>query len=243
MKMHNSIKTANLKMLEFISDKLGKLCEEVVFLGGCTTALFITDPAAPDARYTLDVDCIVDVISLGEYYKIEKKLFKLGFKKSIEDEVFCRWRYNDVILDVMPTDENILGFGNKWYKPAIKNAFVYAVTDKISIKVVTAPYFLATKLEAFNSRGAGDFYGSHDFEDIVSVLDGRIEIFEEIKQADYELKNYLHSSISDIIKMRSFHDALPGHFVQHGNLADDRIKLLLKQVERFQSITLAPVSN
>ncbi len=28
----------------------------------------------------------------------------------------CRWHFDDVILDVMPTDEEILTFGNRWYK-------------------------------------------------------------------------------------------------------------------------------
>jgi hypothetical protein len=125
---NNKIKLANLKMLEFVANKLGQLCDEVIFLGGCTTALFITDTAAPDVRYTLDVDCIVDVLSLSQYYQLEKKLQAHGFKKSIQDDVFCRWHYDDVILDVMPTDEKILGFGNKWYKSAIQHAFTYTLT-------------------------------------------------------------------------------------------------------------------
>lgn len=57
-------KLANSRMLEFVATKLGTLCDEVVFLGGCTTALFMTAPNSPDVRHTLDVDCIVNVISL-----------------------------------------------------------------------------------------------------------------------------------------------------------------------------------
>lgn len=41
-----------------------------LYLGGCTTGLFITDPEFPDVRYTLDVDCIVDVISLNQYHRV-----------------------------------------------------------------------------------------------------------------------------------------------------------------------------
>ena len=55
------------------------------------------------------------------------------------------------------------------------------------IRIVTAPYFLATKLEAFKGRGKGDFLGSHDLEDFVSVVDGReallLEIREETRQS------------------------------------------------------------
>ena len=168
---------SNLRILEFVAHKLGALKEEMVFLGGCATALLITDNIAPDVRYTLDVDCIVDVISLNQYHKIEKQLRNLGFTQSVMEEVICRWRYDNVILDVMPTDEKILGFWNRWYREAIKYAMNYSLTNKISIKVISAPYFLATKIEAFKTRGNTDFYASHDFEDIVTVFDGRSTIF------------------------------------------------------------------
>lgn len=70
-----------------------------------------------------------------------------------------------------------------------------------------------------------DFYASHDFEDIVSVLDGRIEIIDEIKNADENVKNYLIESIFDITNHPSFKGALPGHFTQYGRLAEDRMEL------------------
>src|SRR5438552_2438688 len=145
MKSNKSVMLANLRMLEFVATKLGEMRNDVVFLGGCTTGLFITDPDFPDVRYTVDVDCIVDVISLNQYHQLERKLTKQGFKKSLSEEVICRWFYDDVTLDVMPTDENILGFGNRWYKEAIASAINHKLTDIIEIKIVTAPYFLATK--------------------------------------------------------------------------------------------------
>jgi len=55
--------TSNLAMLELVERKLGKLNDEVVYLGGCTTALFITDPLSLDVRSTLDMDCIIEVVS------------------------------------------------------------------------------------------------------------------------------------------------------------------------------------
>jgi hypothetical protein len=32
----------------------------------------------------------------------------------------CRWIYQDIKVDVMPTDENVLGFNNQWY-PGVFN--------------------------------------------------------------------------------------------------------------------------
>ncbi len=231
---NNNVKLANLRMLEFVATKLGDIRNDVVFLGGCTTGVFLSDPLVPDVRYTLDVDCIVDVISRNQYYQLEKKLSKQGFKKSITEDVICRWFYDDVILDVMPTDETILGFGNRWYKQAIAFSNIYPLTENLEIRVVTAPYFLATKFEAFKTRGKMDFYASHDFEDIVSVLDGRIEIVDEIKSSDLDLQEYLIKSLQEVMISPAFKGAIPGHFSQYGSLANDRIELLEQKLTLIQ---------
>lgn len=233
MQNNQSVISSNIKMLEFTATKLGETCKEVVFLGGCTTGLFITDKAFPDVRYTLDVDCIVDVISLNQYHQLEKKLMMQGFKKSLSEDVVCRWFYDDIILDVMPTDENILGFGNCWYKTAVSSSILYHLTNNITIRIVTAPCFLATKLEAFKTRGRMDFYASHDFEDIISLLDGRIEIVDEIFSSSENLRNYLITTFREINNNRAFHGALPGHFVQYGSLASARIILLEQKLKKI----------
>jgi hypothetical protein len=168
---------------------------------------------------------------LSNYHSLEKKLSAQGFKKSLLENVICRWFYDDAILDVMPTDEKILGFGNKWYKKAITYAQIFSLTEVLNIKIITAPYFIATKLEAFKTRGNMDFYASHDFEDIISVLDGRLEIVDEICNADEELKEYLINAFIKIDDSRSFHGAIPGHFVQYGNLAESRAELLEQKIK------------
>lgn len=231
----NSRAKANLAMLVFAAKKLGKLKDEFVFLGGCSTALFITDPVAPDVRATLDVDCVVDVISLGHYYKIEKWLAERGFKKSMDDDVICRWRYDALILDVMPTDENIIGFGNRWYKSEVAHSITHEIAENLFVKAVTAPYFLATKFEAFKTRGNHDFLASHDFEDIIAVIDGRIELFDEIKNADLVLRQYLAGSFSNILNSDEFYLALPGH-LNYGFLTDDREQMVLDRIEKIVAL-------
>ncbi|HEV2613575.1 MAG TPA: nucleotidyl transferase AbiEii/AbiGii toxin family protein [Gammaproteobacteria bacterium] len=230
MQSKESAKLANIRMLEFIASKLGSLRDEVVFLGGCTTALFIDDPNIPDVRYTVDVDCIIDVLSLNQYHQLEKKLKQLGFKQSLSEKVICRWHYDDAVLDVMPTDEKILGFSNRWYKEAIKHSSNYVLSKGNNIKTVSAAYFLATKIEAFKTRGKSDYYASRDFEDIVSVLDGRSVLAEDIKNSKESLKNYLIQALTDIYHNPSFKGAIPGHFVQYGKLAEDRIELLEQKI-------------
>lgn len=217
-------------MLIFIAKKLEEICEEVVFLGGCTTALFITDPGSSDVRPTIDVDCIVDVISPSEYYKLEKRLRQKGFSQSLKDGIICRWSIGEMILDVMPTNEQILGFSNRWYQEAISNAVSIRLDQKNTIKIVTAPYFLATKLEAFKGRGKKDFLGSHDLEDIILVLDGRPEIVTDVLKCSTHLKEYLKKEFSGMIQNRAFNDALPGH-LNYSTLSEERLSIVLERIK------------
>jgi len=172
MKQH-SIHTA---MIQQVAERLGPLRPKVVFLGGSATGFHITDKAEPEIRATKDVDIIVEVASIVGYHKLEKTLRELGFfQKMQEDDPICRWYIDDVMVDVMPTDENILGFSNRWYLPAIKNSVTIELEPNLEIQIVTAPYFIGTKLEAFFGRGRGDYLTSHDMEDIINFINGRVE--------------------------------------------------------------------
>lgn len=223
---------AQLAMLEYAAQKLGGLSNNFVFLGGCSTALFITDPASPDVRSTMDVDCIVDVISLNDYYQLEQKLQAQGFRKAANDEVICRWHYDDLILDVMPTDEKILGFSNRWYKEAICNSVTHQLAKDVIIRSVSAPYFLGTKFEAFYARGCNDFMCSHDFEDIIAIIDGRLELIEEVKHTSPTLRAYLIEAFSNILVQDDFQTALPGH-LNYGSVTQDRVRIVLNRIRQL----------
>lgn len=202
--------TSNLTLLQLAARRLGNLNDNVVYLGGCVTALLINDPSALDVRATVDVDCIIDVISLIEYHKFEKQLITKGFKKSIEDDVICRFRHGAIILDVMPTDEKILGFGNLWYKEAVQHAVNHEIAPDLIIKSITVPYFLATKFEAFKTRGNNDLWSSHDYEDIISVIAGRVNVVEEVARAVPSLKKNLQEQFKQLLQNDQFEQTLPG---------------------------------
>ena len=142
-------KDVNVQMITTVARRFGNLREKVVFVGGCATGLFITDPAMPEVRVTKDVDVIIDIASRMEYYRLEEDLRSKGFKNDMsEDAPSCRWMVNDIKVDVMPTQEDILGFSNRWYLPAIETANYVEIEKELAIKLVTPPYFLATKIEA-----------------------------------------------------------------------------------------------
>jgi hypothetical protein len=110
----------NLPLLEAAVRLLHPLLDELVFVGGCATGLLITDPAAEGIRPTKDVDTITEVASYAEYATLSEKLRALNLKEDTrEGAPTCRWRYRDLTIDVMPTDERILGFSNRWYAPSL----------------------------------------------------------------------------------------------------------------------------
>jgi predicted nucleotidyltransferase len=183
------VQNPNLEILSLAIDQLDELADEMVFLGGCATGLLITDSAAPPIRVTQDVDAIVQVVSQADYYQLSEKLRAKGFSEDTSDDApICRWVADLVVLDVMPTDTKILGFGNKWYAPAAEKADIVQLPSGKSIRMVSAPYFLVTKLEAFDGRGKGDYLASHDIEDLIAVLDGRSAIVDEVKNTEPDLK-------------------------------------------------------
>lgn len=179
----------NILMLDEVSMLLDELTEQLVFVGGATTVLFITDPAVTNIRPTKDVDVIVEVASYTKYARLEALLREKGFNQRIRsDEPICRWNVGAVIVDFMPTDTKILGFSNRWYPEVINNYTLQVMPSGKSIKVVTPPYFLGTKIDAYLGRGGGDFIMSHDIEDIVTVIDGRPELPREVRDAPKKLK-------------------------------------------------------
>jgi predicted nucleotidyltransferase len=222
----------NLAQLIAAAEKLAPLLDQIAFVGGCVTGLLITDPAAAPVRPTLDVDAIVAVASYAEFTLLENRMRELGFRESrTEGAPICRWQNGDLILDLMPSDSSILGFSNRWYAPALDSAERIKVVEA-NIRVITAPYFLATKLEAFHGRGGNDFRASHDLEDIVAVSDGRAEIVDEVRLSAADLRNYLGEEFRALLSNRDFREALPGHLLPDA-ASQQRLGLVVSRMQQL----------
>lgn len=202
----------NIEILRLTLDRLGPLADGFVFVGGCAAGLLITDAAAPPIRATVDVDAIVQVASRADYYRLSNKLRARGFKEDRSDGApLCRWLHAPLILDVMPTDARILGFGNPWYEGATRTAKIVHLETGESLKLITAPYFMVTKLDAFENRGRGDFQMSHDLEDIITVIDGRPELLAELPSSEPALIRVIASRFQELLKNSDFVQSIPGH--------------------------------
>ncbi len=216
--------------VELAAAALGDLSKELVLVGGCAVGLLITDAAIPPIRSTLDVDLVTEVAPLARYYLLGDRLRDRGFIES--QELTCRWVRGALILDVMPTEEHVLGFTNKWYEGAARTSEEYVLPSGASIRLIAAPYFIATKVESFRSRGGGD-YLHHDIEDIVTVVDGRPELLDEVNAADQDVKAFVRSSFEEIVLEQAFLDVLAWHF---GESEQGRVPIVLDRLRQLAGL-------
>ena len=195
----------SIDLLERAGSTLRPVLGEVVFLGGATVTLWITDPGAPPVRATKDVDVVVEVTTRSAFYAFEQRLRSLGFAEDQEDGVICRWRHDEtgLILDAMPADPSILGFANRWQGAAVPHATERRLPSGARIRAAPPAYLLATKIEAFKSRGQGDFLASRDFGDVIVLVDGREELVDEVIHADREVRAYLADALARLSTYRN----------------------------------------
>ncbi len=221
---------SNLRQLIDAARLLRPLLHELVFVGGSVTGLFITDKASGAPRTTFDVDAIAEITSYAQYVEFGERLRALGFTEDTSvGAPVCRWVCHRTVLDVMPLDENILGFSNRWYRAAMGTAVPQRLAEDLEILVVTAPLFLATKIEAFKGRGKGDFSTSHDLEDLISVVDGRATLLVEVQAATLELRAYIRTEITALLGTPAFLDALPGYLFPDA-ISQARIGIILRRL-------------
>ena len=224
-------------MVKHVAQRLDKLRDSVVFVGGAVVDLLITDAAAPAVRPTKDIDLIVEVVSLHDYYNLAELLRSLGFKEDAQAEggPVCRWVIDDIQVDTMPVQGQVLGFSNPYYRSAVETAVRQELGEGLTIRLISAPCFLATKLEAFKSRGEGDFMGSSDMEDVIAVLDGRPEVIEEIRDAPPEVRAFLVNSFAVLLGDDDFLDSLSGHLEFEGDNRE-RVQIFLERVRAIASM-------
>ncbi|MGA2050630.1 MAG: hypothetical protein ABSG96_23250 [Terracidiphilus sp.] len=125
----------------------------------------------------------------------------------------------------MALTKEVLGFTNIWYESALRHAATISLPRGQTIRVIAAPFFLGTKMEAFRGRGRMDFQASHDLEDFVAVIEGRENIVQEIAESPRDLRDYLSDAAKGLLAESRFLDVLPG-FVLDG----ERVPLIRERI-------------
>lgn len=209
--------------------------DEVVFVGGATVHLWLTEPGAPPARATEDVDVICEVASRAEYYRLGGRLRERGLQEAAGAPVLCRWQSAEprLVLDVMPTDAAILGFSNPWYEETIASAATIVLNSGAEIQAATPVLLVATKLCAWKGRGRGDLLRSLDVHDVLTLIDGRPELTEEIEAAPPAIGTYIKDELIDLRAESYFDYAVEGATASYGTLGAERARLVRDRIEEL----------
>lgn len=222
-------KIINIAVVAEIAEALKDIKQDMVFVGGAIISLYTDDPAADEIRPTQDVDMTINILNLGHWEEVQKKLSELGFQPDPFGHAICSYKYNDIPVDIMATEDGPLGPSNRWYKVGFKNLWNVKVKDQ-EIKILSAPCYLATKFEAFKNRG-NDYRTSHDIEDIIYVLDNRIDIVSEITEGEPSILLFIREQLEIIINKRILKEVLVSHI--HPLMLDERIVIIEEKIEQI----------
>jgi predicted nucleotidyltransferase len=171
-------------------------------------------------------------LNRSTFYRIEEQVAQLGFARDASSDVICRWvhKASGLLFDLMPVQPEVLGFSNRWYPYAVQTAVPVTLGDGITIRLVSALAFVATKLEAFASRGGGDFLTSHDLEDVLNIVDGREELMQELRAAPADLRHAVAAAFGTLLAHRDFANVLPGLIAE-----PERAGLVMKRLQAMAS--------
>jgi predicted nucleotidyltransferase len=237
-----ALNNPNLAILELVAQALGPVCENVIFVGGCATGLLLTQERPDRIRITEDVDIVAQALTVHDYHAIEKRVRAQGFSNDMRPNVpICRWVYQNITLDLMPTVKDILGFANRWYPLALQTAQRVTLPGGMTIRLISAPVFIGTKLEAFKDRGKDadgrpDYLGSHDLEDIMTVADRRPELLAECRSAAPGLRAYLAAEFTALFSDSEFEPALAGHLPGDA-FSQQRARPLARMLREFTKLS------
>jgi hypothetical protein len=224
----------SIEMLMVVARVLNQLPQPVVYTGGATISLYLDALSARDMRPTDDVDCVVEVTSQREYYQLSATLRELGLSEDTSPGApLCRWLCEGIKLDVMPVDPQILGFGNRWYQQGVASSIDLTLPNGVKIKIFSIAYLLASKIEAFGSRGCNQFYFSKDFEDIITLFNGCPNLITEIAASEVEVRTFITAWVKT---ERNNLDAMAPAFLSNGDRLAGRDKLILETISKMEKI-------
>lgn len=168
-------------------------------------------------------------VSLSNWGTIQSELKDLGFSPDPFGHAICSYKYKNIPVDIMSTEDSPLGPSNRWYKIGFDNRWKVNAIDQ-EIKILSAPCYLATKFEAYNSRGT-DYRMSHDIEDIFYILDNRTTIVKEIKQDQESIRQFITDQLRDIQNQGLLQEVLISHI--HPLMIEERMPIVQEKINQI----------
>jgi len=222
-------RTINIAVVAEVAKALKNIKKEMVFVGGAVVSLYTDDPAADEIRPTQDVDMTLNIVNLSHWEQVQAQLLELGFHPDPFGHAICSYKYNDIPVDIMAAEDGPLGPANRWYKIGFENLWTAKAKEQ-EIYILSAPCYLATKFEAFNDRGT-DYRSSHDIEDIINILDNRINIVEEITKDDTRIEYFIKEQLQNIINNGLMQEVLMAHI--HPLMIVERLPIVEEKISQI----------
>lgn len=217
----------NIATVAEIATALKELKDHMIFVGGAVVSLYVEDEPAEEVRQTDDVDVTINLVNYTAWVLMQERLAALGFSPDPNGHAICSYLYKGIAVDIMPSKDGPMGPANKWYEVGFDNLWTKTI-NRIEIKILSVGCFLATKFEAFKDRGT-DYRTSHDFEDIMYVLDNRTTIVEEIKLEPESIQQFLKDELKKVYTKSNFEEIMSCHI--HPLIYEDRLPILKEKIE------------
>ncbi|MEQ8909526.1 MAG: nucleotidyl transferase AbiEii/AbiGii toxin family protein [Vicingaceae bacterium] len=221
--------TINLKVVEKVALSLEEINDQVNYVGGAVVTLYVTDEGAEQPRPTKDIDISVQISSYSQMDELRERLAKKKIYPAPSEKVMYRYSYEDILIDFIPFEETPLGPTNRWLKPGFKKAYPVQIGNT-EIKILPVSLFLATKWEAFKSRG-NDPRTSHDFEDIIYIIDNNLEVVQDIKNAEKGVILFLKEMSNEILNHSSRNEIIECHI--NPFTVDERRDIVIGKLEEI----------
>jgi hypothetical protein len=230
---------SNEQRLSVVLEKLGPMKDHVVLVGATAAGFLITDPGAAEVRAALDLDLLADIVSLIGYAQIEKALGDLGFQRPVNGS---RYRFElpqgddaPLLMDFMTTEEGVLEFKSMWFTESFKTAVPVTLRSGQKVGIISAPCFLATKIEAFLDRGTGEYRDSKDLSDLILVIAGRPLLVDEVKVSSDQLRAWLADRFLRFLRDPNFEASLTGWLLP-GPQSSERQDIVMDRIEQLTRI-------
>lgn len=214
-------------VVEEVALALADLKDQMVFVGGAVVSLYANDPVADEIRPTSDIDMTINLVNFSNWAALQEKLATLKIYPDPFGHSICSYRHKDIPLDIIPANDSDIGESNRWYSYGFENLW-QVNANKVTIKILPAPCYLAAKFDAFNDRGK-DYRTSHDFEDIIYVIDNRTEIVDDISKSHPHIISFLKQELSKAFNGGFWEDILLAHI--HPLLLEERAPILTEKIQ------------
>lgn len=204
------------EMLE-LQQELDWLKTPPIFVGGAALHCYLDDFARSQLRTTKDIDLILfQITSPLQWIDFENRLRTMKWSPDI-DGPMCRYiSPKGKLVDFLFPSSEVMGFSNRWYTNVVDNPLSYAINGH-HILIAQPALYLATKIEAFLSRGQNEPFDSQDLEDIVALIDGCSELIASFQEQDEKIREWIALQLRDIQSQSWFNTLCIGNLPRGGD--------------------------